>query len=232
MATAFDSMLDRVQDAFERERRFSADASHELRTPLAAIKSGIGVSLSRERSAEEYRDDAGIPRRPGGPTDPALRRPSGPGPRRPPRSADLELVDLTSLLELVVEQFAPLAQEGFMTSARGSAAAERDRLCRRPHPGVPQPAGQRRQVHAGGGQVTVDARKQHGHVHVAISDTGPGIPAEHLPYLFEPFYRADPSRDRSERGTGRDSPSPTRCRRSQRLHGRGEHPWARGLRSR
>ena len=54
MAAAFDAMLDRVQFAFERERRFSADASHELRTPLATIKSGIGVSLSRARTVEEH----------------------------------------------------------------------------------------------------------------------------------------------------------------------------------
>ena len=84
MATAFDSMLDRVQDAFERERRFSADASHELRTPLAAIKSGIGVSLARRADGGGEPSDTGEPGRAGGPADPAVRRPAGAGPRRPP----------------------------------------------------------------------------------------------------------------------------------------------------
>jgi signal transduction histidine kinase len=48
------AMLDRLQNAFERERRFTADASHELRTPLTVIKGQIGVTLSRSRQPEEY----------------------------------------------------------------------------------------------------------------------------------------------------------------------------------
>jgi heavy metal sensor kinase len=203
MAAAFDSMLDRVQRGFERERRFSADASHELRTPLAAIKGGIGVSLARERSVEENRAtleglDAQV--------DQLIRLCDdllvlARGGR--PRSAESELVDLTSLLELVVEQFDPLAQERFVTirtriRKRLVVTGYADDLIRV----FLNLLGNGVKFTPAGGMVTVDARKQHGHVHVAISDTGPGIPAEHLPHLFEPFYRADPSRDRSERGTG------------------------------
>jgi heavy metal sensor kinase len=203
MAAAFDSMLDRVQSAFERERRFSADASHELRTPLAAIKSGIGVSLARERSIEENRAtleslDAQV--------DQLIRLCDdllvlARGGR--PRSAESELADLPSLLGLVVEQLDPLAQERLITvrtriRKRLLVTGYADDLIRLflnlLANGV--------KYTPPGGMVAVDARKQHGHLHVAISDTGPGIPAEHLPHLFEPFYRADPSRDRSERGTG------------------------------
>ncbi len=203
MATAFDSMLDRVQTAFERERRFSADASHELRTPLAAIKGGIGVALARERTAEESRAtleglDAQV--------DQLIRLCDdllvlARGGR--PRSAESELVDLTSLLELVVEQFDPLAEERFVTirtriRRRLVVNGYADDLIRV----FLNLLANAVKYTPAGGIVTVDARRQHGNARVAISDTGPGIPTEHLPHLFEPFYRADPSRDRSERGTG------------------------------
>ncbi|MBK9747928.1 MAG: HAMP domain-containing protein [Chloroflexi bacterium] len=54
LATTLNSMLDRLQFGFEKERRFTADASHELRTPLTAIKGQIGVTLARSRTPDEY----------------------------------------------------------------------------------------------------------------------------------------------------------------------------------
>ncbi|GAC1348703.1 MAG: ATP-binding protein [Vulcanimicrobiaceae bacterium] len=56
LCATFDRMLDRLQAAFERERRFSADASHELRAPLSILRAEAELALARERSSEEYRD--------------------------------------------------------------------------------------------------------------------------------------------------------------------------------
>lgn len=54
LCAAFDRMLDRLEAAFERERRFTADASHELRGPLSVIKAEADLALRRERTAAEY----------------------------------------------------------------------------------------------------------------------------------------------------------------------------------
>jgi heavy metal sensor kinase len=203
MAAAFDAMLDRVQFAFERERRFSAEASHELRTPLATIKSGIGVSLSRARTVEEHEatlqsldeqvdqlirlcDDLLVLARSGR-----------------PRSSDSEVVDMTSLLELVVEQFEPLAEERRVIvrthiRRRLTLTGFSDDLIRL----FLNLLGNAIKFTPEGGRVAVSARNSHGYVRVLITDTGPGIARRHLPHLFEPFYRNDPSRNDGERGTG------------------------------
>lgn len=203
MAAAFDGMLDRVQSAFERERRFSADASHELRTPLAAIKSGIGVTLSRERTVEEHQvalqnldgqvdqlirlcDDLLMLARAGR-----------------PRSVDSESVDVTSLLELVAEQFAPLAEEHRVTvrthiRRRLTVVGFPDDLIRL----FLNVFGNAVKFTPTGGLVSLTARKQHGRVRVVISDTGPGIPEHVAPHIFEPFFRSDPSRANTGSGTG------------------------------
>ena len=55
LATTFDEMIERLDDAFRRQRRFTADASHELRTPLTVMKGQVEVALQQQRSPEDYR---------------------------------------------------------------------------------------------------------------------------------------------------------------------------------
>ncbi len=55
LGLAFNGLLDRLGEAFERERRFAGEASHQLRTPLAAVIGQVEVALRRDRSPDEYR---------------------------------------------------------------------------------------------------------------------------------------------------------------------------------
>src|SRR5581483_11619807 len=56
LGLAFNDLLGRLQEAFERQRRFTGDASHQLRTPLTVMLGQIEVALRRDRPAGEYRE--------------------------------------------------------------------------------------------------------------------------------------------------------------------------------
>jgi heavy metal sensor kinase len=204
LATTFDQMLDRVQAAFEHERRFTADAAHELRTPLAAIKGRIGVTLSRCRTSAEY-----------GTTLRALDHEAD---RLIRLANDLlllarldqrrfgwepEPLDVGEVLSAVIEEIQPLAQVRQITLTRRIAAD----LCVQGYPDqlirlLLNLLDNAIKFTPASGEVIVQAETLAREVCITITDQGPGIPTEHLPHVFERFYRVESARSHSDGGSG------------------------------
>jgi heavy metal sensor kinase len=204
LARTFDQMLDRLQAAFERERRFTADASHELRTPLTVIKGRIDVTVSRPRTVQEYthtlHDVAREANRLIRLTNDLLflTRLGQPSPSMQPQP-----VDLSDLLHAIVDQVRPLAEAKALGLVEEVApglhlAGDADYLIRL-FLNILDNAIKYTPV---GGRVTVRAVEESTTVCVTVRDTGPGIPPQHLPHLFERFYRVEADRSRETGGTG------------------------------
>jgi len=204
LARAFNAMLERLQHVFESQRRFIADAAHELKTPLTVIMGSLEVTLKKTRSIEEYREvlisNLGQVERLIALTRSLLMMARFAG-ERPP----LHVTSLT--IELLVKdllgELAVLADNRQVTLALDA------------HP-TPQVLGDEGWVRhmlinlldnalrytPSGGTVTVCIEEVGNTVVITVKDTGPGIAPEHLPHLFERFYRADSARDRESGGVG------------------------------
>ena len=204
LATTFDRMLDHLQAAFNRERQFVADASHELRTPLTVIKGRIGVTLSRPRSQAEYqktlqeleREVDRLSRLTNAllfltRIDQNLRR------------WQPERLEISNLLFAIVEQVRPLAESHQVSLSENIPSGlyvrgDSDHLIRL----VLNLLDNAIKYTPRDGRVTITATHLGGEVLLVVSDTGPGIPPEHLPHLFERFYRVEAARSRNTGGSG------------------------------
>jgi len=200
LAATFDAMLDRLQSAFDRERRFTADAAHELRTPLTALKGRIGVTLSQPRQAAEYGDSLQEMERQ---VDRLIRLSSdllfiarldqGQVKRRQ------DPIALDELLAAVVEQLRPLAEAKAISlpepGARGLIVSGDMDLMIRLFLNLLDNA---IKFTPPGGRVSVETQRSGEQVTIAIRDTGSGIPAEHRAHLFERFYRVGGDRSRGD----------------------------------
>jgi len=204
LAITFDRMLDRLQEAFDRERRFTADASHELRTPLTVIKGRISVTLSQSRTPTEYVNtmlalEQQVDRLIRLSTDLLfLARLEGGRLRFSPSA-----LVLSDLLETILEQAQPLAELRHITLSGNIPSSlliygDLDYLIRL-FLNLVDNAIKYTPI---GGKVTLQAEAKGTEVRVAVSDTGAGIPPEHLPHLFERFYRVETARSRSTGGAG------------------------------
>ena len=204
LARTFDQMLDRLQAAFERERRFTADASHELRTPLTVIKGRIDVTVSRPRTVQEYTHTLHDVARE---TNRLIRLTNDLlfltrlGQRSP--SMQLQPVDLRDLLSAIVDQVRPLAEAKALELVEEVAPGLRltgdpDHLIRL----FLNILDNAIKYTPAGGRVTMRAVEESTTVRVTVRDTGPGIPPQHLPHLFERFYRVEADRSRETGGTG------------------------------
>ncbi len=200
LAATFDDMLARLDEAFRRERQFTADASHELRTPLAAMQAILSVTRAQLRSPEDYElalaDLADETDRLRGLTEDLLRLARG----ETQPSGAREKIDLSTLLGDVTDSLRPLVEgKGLALTCDVPAGlaliGDSDALIRL---FVNLLDNAVKYTERGG--ITVAGRAHADGLRVTVADTGIGIPAEHLPHVFDRFYRVD--KGRAERGTG------------------------------
>ena len=188
------AMLARLEDGFERRRRFLADAAHELRTPVAGLLATLEVSLRRPRDADAYRatldrclDDARFLQRLVGTLLEHARGEIGP-------ASGVRLVecDVVEVLGRCVEAVAASAGDVTITRAlpqRLEVTTDPDRVR-----SMAMSLLSNAVAHAGPGRhVELVARREGEGFTFTIADDGPGIAAKHLPHVFEPFYRGDAS---------------------------------------
>lgn len=204
LAATFDSMLDRLQAAFIRERQFTGDAAHELRTPLAALKGRLGVTLSQPRETATYKETLQDMEQQ---VDRLIRLSNDLlfmarlDQRRFNRQA--ELINMRDFLGAVIDQIRPLAANKAITLTEAvpeNLVMQGDiDLLIRLFLNLLDNAVKYTPVN---GRVSVAARQIDDQLSISISDTGPGIPPEHLPHLFERFYRVES--DRARRGNNGD----------------------------
>jgi heavy metal sensor kinase len=223
LARTLNGMISRLERSFGEVRRFTADAAHELRTPLAVMRNAAEVALRAPRDAEQYRTvledlleeiewlsrlaeqllflcrgDAGLV--------PQVR----------------QAVPLDALVSEVADALRVVAGQKCQTIRVDLAAP-----C--PCPVTGDPPQLRRLLFnlldnaikytPAGGTIAVHTQCQGAQVRVVIADDGEGIAAEHLPHLFDRFYRVDPARERERETTGGTGLGLAICRSIVEAHG-------------
>jgi signal transduction histidine kinase len=203
LADTFDQMLDRLQAAFERQRQFTADASHELRSPLAIIELESNRALERLRTPKEY--------------EKVLRLIQSENEwmsslvnellllaRMDARQIAMraERLDLSDVVLDVTERLNPLAQARgvvLKTGALIECYVQADRvylaqlLINLVENAIKYTQGNDALVLVESANLVLGGQQWS---LVRITDNGPGIPEEHLPYIFNRFYRMDKARSR------------------------------------
>jgi heavy metal sensor kinase len=196
LAATFDQMLARLEDAFEQQQRFIADASHEMKTPLTILKGDVEVALNRPRSAETYRNTLENVNQT---TDQliALVQELLFLARRDDQQSVLALenFNLAKLLTALTTNFMPRAVQKQIELNLDVTdvlliEADRSKISRLFINLIDNAI----KYSDEGDAVTIRAGVQAGLAWVTVTDTGPGIAPEHLPHLFERFYRVDRAR--------------------------------------
>lgn len=204
LAMVFNDTFSRLEHSFDQLRRFAIDASHELRTPLTAIRATGEVALREPRSDSEYRETIGsmleevesltqlvenlllLSR-----SDKKII------------NANLQPTDAAALVRNVIEMIGVLAEEKnqhFQIDAPFPVPILADSaLLRQAFGNLLDNA---IKYSPTGSEIRVAVTSRGDQAIIEISDSGPGIPVEHQPHLFERLYRVDKSRSREMGGYG------------------------------
>jgi signal transduction histidine kinase len=203
LAQAFNSMAAGLQRAAETRSNLMADVSHELRTPLTVLEGNLRAALDHvydlddEQIANLYEQTRHLIQLVN-----ELRELTLAEAYQLP--LEKQPIDLLQLVQETVAVFEPLAEEkqiNLLAEVPPSlpvVVADRARLRQVLHNLL---ANALRHTPAGG-RILLSGRSEEGRVRLAVNDSGEGIAPEHLPHVFERFYRTDPSRSRETGGSG------------------------------
>jgi two-component system, OmpR family, heavy metal sensor histidine kinase CusS len=202
LTIAFDEMLKRLDDSFTRLSQFSADLAHELRTPIANMLGEAQVALTRDRTAPEYREtiESSVAEceRLSRIVDNLLFVARVDAAREP---IARKRFDARAAVEKIAEFYRTVAEDHQVTitcSGDGQIHADPD-LFERAVGNLLDNALRFTPEH---GSIHVALSKHNSDFEVAVSDTGSGIAPEHLPRVFDRFYRAESSRSSDGAGLG------------------------------
>ena len=202
LSVSYNKMLERLSDAFEIQRQFTANAAHELRTPLSLMQ----VQLDLYHSTQHPGSDAD--------TVQMIKMLTEQNDRLGKMVKTLldmselqtvgrdEKIILNDLVDEVLEDLEPLAQEKnikLIGKCKNITMIGSDILIYRLVYNLVENA---IKYNHSDGQVTVNAYKNQKHIYLLVEDTGSGIPKELRERVFEPFFRVDKSRSRELGGVG------------------------------
>ncbi len=203
LTKSFNQALERIEEAFNRQKRFSASAAHELKTPLATMKAGIQVlRIDETTTLDEYKENAHMMEvsvdRLAQVVEDLLILAS------PNEETDEfnEEIYLDAMFETIFDELSPIYENRGITYSIECEAISiygNEALLYR---GFFNLVENSYKYNHDKGSITVRGSKTNKCVRIDIEDTGIGIPAEHLPFIFDAFYRVDSSRSRKIAGSG------------------------------
>jgi len=194
LSTAFNAMLGRLEDAFRRLSDFSSDIAHELRTPVSNLMTQTQVALAKTRSADEYREvlESSMEEyeRLGRMIGDMLLLAQADNNLVVPNRESVALgVEVGRLFEFYE---ALAAEQDIRLTAEGTASVMGDRLMLQR--AISNLLSNALRHTPAGETIRVRLASAGDNCRIAVTNPGPGIPPEHLPRIFDRFYRVDPSR--------------------------------------
>jgi len=204
LVDTLNDMLNRLEHAFDMQRRFTADASHELRSPLSRLRTELEVTLRRERSREEYVETLHscveeVERLTQMVEELLMLARLDAGHDQGTQDAVL----MTELVPACVKRVTPAAQDRGIVLSTQAGTSQPIRIAKAPAMlALANLLDNAVKFSPANTAIEIAWSIEHGDAVLQVSDHGPGIPAAELPHIFERFYRGARARASETPGTG------------------------------
>lgn len=203
LVSSFNHMIERIEDVFKRQSNFSADIAHEIRTPITNLVTQTEIALSQTRSQKELEDvlysnleEFG---RMSKMVSDMLFLAQADNNQLIPEKTALNLADEVSKVFDFFEAWAEEREVSLRFEGRECWVSGDPLMLRRAMSNLLSNA---MRYTPKGESVTVRVKEADEQVQIVVENPGPPIPPQHLPRLFDRFYRVDPSRQRKGEGSG------------------------------